>query len=141
VTVLGSSFDFVFSNLDIQDLNVWKIQQLLDLNLHCDALNNTCWFMTTISWDISRQLPKSQKFDRRGVFFITAMIFPVTISLPKGGGALRGLGEKFAPDLQTGTGNFSVPIAFPSGRHGFQPGLSLVYSSGNGNSVFGLGWS
>jgi virulence plasmid B protein len=64
-----------------------------------------------------------------------------TISLPKGGGALRGLGEKFAPDLQTGTGNFSVPIALPSGRHGFQPELSLVYSSGSGNGVFGLGWS
>src|SRR5262245_57318523 len=64
-----------------------------------------------------------------------------TISLPKGGGALHGLGEKFAPDLQTGTGAFSVPIALPSGRHGFQPELSLVYSSGSGNGVFGLGWS
>jgi hypothetical protein len=63
-----------------------------------------------------------------------------TISLPKGGGALRGLGEKFAPDLQTGIGAFSVPIALPSGRHGIQPELSLVYSSGNGNGVFGLGW-
>ena len=64
-----------------------------------------------------------------------------TISLPKGGGALRGPGEKFAPDLQTGTGNFSIPIALPPCRHGLQPGLSLVYSSGNGNSVFGLGCS
>src|SRR5262245_17911993 len=64
-----------------------------------------------------------------------------TISLPKGGGALHGLGEKFAPDLQTGTGAFSVPIALPSGRQGFQPELSLVYSSGSGNGVFGLGWS
>ena len=32
------------------------------------------------------------------------------ISLPKGGGALRGIGEKFAPDLHTGTGNFTVPV-------------------------------
>ena len=62
------------------------------------------------------------------------------IALPKGGGALHGLGEKFAPDLQSGTGNFSVPIALPPGRQGFQPELSLVYSSGSGNSAFGLGW-
>ena len=63
------------------------------------------------------------------------------LSLPKGGGALQGIGEKFAPDLHTGTGNFTVPIALPPGRNGFQPQLSLVYSTGNGNGPFGLGWS
>src|SRR4030095_2702420 len=63
------------------------------------------------------------------------------ISLPKGGGAQRGLGEKFSPDLHTGTGNFTVPIALPPGRNGFQPELNLVYSTGNGNGPFGLGWS
>src|SRR3712207_5748386 len=63
------------------------------------------------------------------------------ISLPKGGGALKGIGEKFSPDLHTGTGNFTVPIALPPGRSGFQPELSLVYSTGSGNGPFGLGWS
>jgi hypothetical protein len=63
------------------------------------------------------------------------------ISLPKGGGALQGIGEKFAPDLHTGTGNFTVPIALPPGRNGFQPQLNLVYSTGTGNSPYGLGWS
>src|ERR1700751_2702883 len=63
------------------------------------------------------------------------------ISLPKGGGALHGIGETFSPDLHTGTGNFTVPIALPSGRNGFQPQLNLLYSSGNGNGPFGLGWS
>jgi hypothetical protein len=63
------------------------------------------------------------------------------ISLPKGGGALQGIGEKFSPDLHTGTGNFTVPIALPPGRGGFQPQLNLVYSTGNGNGLFGLGWS
>ena len=62
------------------------------------------------------------------------------ISLPKGGGALSGIGEKFSPDLFTGTGNFTVPIALPPGRNGFQPELNLVYSTGNGNGPFGLGW-
>jgi RHS repeat-associated protein len=63
------------------------------------------------------------------------------ISLPKGGGALHGIGETFSPDLHTGTGNFTLPIALPPGRNGFQPQLSLVYSTGNGNGYFGLGWS
>ncbi len=62
------------------------------------------------------------------------------ISLPKGGGAQRGIGESFSPDLHTGTGNFTVPLALPAGRSGFQPQLNLVYSTGNGNSAFGLGW-
>jgi len=62
------------------------------------------------------------------------------ISLPKGGGALKGLGEKFSPDLHTGTGNFTIPIAVPRGRNGLQPDLTLVYSTGHGNGPFGLGW-
>ncbi len=62
------------------------------------------------------------------------------ISLPQGGGAVSGMGEKFSPDLFTGTGNFSVPIAIPEGRIGFQPQLSLGYSTGNGNGPYGLGW-
>jgi hypothetical protein len=63
------------------------------------------------------------------------------VSLPKGGGALHGIGEKFAPDLHTGTGNFTVPIAVPPGRNGLQPQLNLVYTTGNGNGRFGRGWS
>lgn len=62
------------------------------------------------------------------------------ITLPKGGGAQHVLGEKFSPDLHTGTGNFTVPIALPPGRNGFQPQLNLVYSTGNGSGPFGLGW-
>ena len=46
------------------------------------------------------------------------------ISIPKGGGALPGIGEKFSPDLFTGTGNFTVPVALPPGRNGFQPQLN-----------------
>jgi RHS repeat-associated protein len=62
------------------------------------------------------------------------------ISLPKGGGSLHGIGEKFSPDLHTGTGNFTVPIALPPGRNRFQPQVNLVYSTGNGNGPFGFGW-
>jgi RHS repeat-associated protein len=63
------------------------------------------------------------------------------ISTPTGGGAITGMGEKFSPDLFTGTGNFSVPIALPPGRNGLQPQLSIGYSTGNGGSPFGLGWN
>ena len=62
------------------------------------------------------------------------------ISLPKGGGAISGIGETFSPDLFTGTGNFTVPISTSPGRSGFGPQLSLQYSTGNGNGPFGLGW-
>ena len=64
-----------------------------------------------------------------------------SISLPKGGGAIRGIGEKFAANPVTGTGSMSVPIAISSGRSGFGPQLSLSYDSGAGNGAFGLGWN
>lgn len=64
-----------------------------------------------------------------------------TISLPKGGGALRGIGEKFAANPVTGTGSTTVPIATSPGRSGFGPQLSLSYDSGAGNGPFGLGWN
>jgi hypothetical protein len=62
------------------------------------------------------------------------------IALPKGGGAIKGIGETFQPNLFSGTGNHSIPIAISPGRGGFGPTLSLQYSSGNGNGPFGLGW-
>src|SRR3989449_5221917 len=64
-----------------------------------------------------------------------------TISLPKGGGAIRGIGEKFGANPVTGTGSMTVPIATSPGRSGFGLQLSLSYDSGAGNSPFGLGWN
>jgi RHS repeat-associated protein len=66
---------------------------------------------------------------------------PPTVSLPKGGGAIKGMGEKFAANPVTGTGSMSVPIATSPGRSGFGPQLSLAYDSGAGNGIFGMGWS
>jgi RHS repeat-associated protein len=63
------------------------------------------------------------------------------ITLPKGGGAIRGIGEKFAANPVTGTGSITVPIAVSPGRSGFGPQLSLAYDSGAGNGPFGIGWS
>src|SRR5262249_16661301 len=62
------------------------------------------------------------------------------LSLPKGGGAIKGIGETFQPHLFSGTGHHTIPLAISPGRDGFGPKLSLEYSSGNGNGLFGLGW-
>ena len=63
-----------------------------------------------------------------------------SISLPKGGGAIRGIGEKFSANPVTGTGSMTVPIATSPGRSGFGPQLSLSYDSGADNGPFGFGW-
>lgn len=62
------------------------------------------------------------------------------VSVPKGGGAIRGIGEKFSVDGATGTSSLTVPIAASAGRSGFGPKPVLQYDSGNGNGPFGLGW-
>jgi hypothetical protein len=62
------------------------------------------------------------------------------LSLPKGGGAIKGIGETFQPNLFSGTGNHTIPLAISPGRNGMGPKLALEYSSGNGNGLFGLGW-
>ncbi len=62
------------------------------------------------------------------------------IALPKGGGAIRGIGEKFSANPVTGTGSLNVPIFASPGRSGFGPQLALSYDSGAGNGPFGLGW-
>jgi hypothetical protein len=63
-----------------------------------------------------------------------------SISPPTGGGAIRGIGEKFAANPVTGTGSLTLPIATSPGRAGFGPALSLAYDSGAGNGPFGFGW-
>ena len=66
---------------------------------------------------------------------------PPAIQLPKGGGAIRGPGEKYAPNPATGTGSLSIPLGATPGRAGFGPDLKLTYDSTAGNGPFGQGWS
>lgn len=63
------------------------------------------------------------------------------LTLQKGGGAVRGIGEKFSAHPVTGTGSLGVPIATSAGRSGFGLQLGLSYDSGTGNGPFGAGWS
>jgi Salmonella virulence plasmid 65kDa B protein len=72
-----------------------------------------------------------------GMFGLTAP----RITLPKGGGAISGIGEKFAANPVTGTGSMTVTLFTSPGRSGFGPQLSLSYDSGAGNGPFGFGWT
>lgn len=63
-----------------------------------------------------------------------------SLSLPKGGGAIRGIDEKFSVNAVNGTASFSIPVPVSPAR-GCTPALSLSYNSGGGNGIFGLGWS
>jgi RHS repeat-associated protein len=63
-----------------------------------------------------------------------------SISLPKGGGALKGVDEKFTVNAVNGTSSFSVVLPVSQAR-GVTPNLMLTYNSGSGNGIFGLGWS
>jgi hypothetical protein len=64
------------------------------------------------------------------------------ISLPKGSGAISGIGEKFSSNPFNGSCSLTVPIFTTPGRSDFYPKLSLSYdSAGIGNGPFGLGWN
>jgi RHS repeat-associated protein len=63
------------------------------------------------------------------------------VTLPKGGGALKGLDEKFAVNAATGTATMAVELPLSPGRSGFTPALHLSYDSASGNGPFGFGWS
>jgi len=63
-----------------------------------------------------------------------------SISLPNGGGAIKGIDEKFSVNTVNGTASFSIPLPFSPSR-GASPSMNLNYNSGVGNGVFGLGWT
>jgi RHS repeat-associated protein len=75
--------------------------------------------------------------DRKAPFAVAA---PPPLNLPKSGGALRGLGEKFQAGAPTGTGSFRVPLPVSPCR-GAEPSLALAYDSGHGAGPFGIGWT
>ncbi|WDG77605.1 SpvB/TcaC N-terminal domain-containing protein [Pseudomonas chlororaphis] len=62
-----------------------------------------------------------------------------SLSLPKGGGAIVGLGDSLSPMGPSGMTGFSLPLPVSAGR-GYAPALTLNYSSGAGNGPFGIGW-
>ncbi len=68
------------------------------------------------------------------------VVAPPTVSLPKGGGSVQGMGEQFQANPATGSAGLSIPLGLSPGRDGITPQLSLSYDSGGGNGPFGMGW-
>ena len=62
------------------------------------------------------------------------------VSVPRGGGAIRGLNDNLNINSFTGTFRYSIQPQVSPGRQGFQPSFALEYNSSNGNGPFGLGW-
>ncbi|MBW7475377.1 FG-GAP-like repeat-containing protein [Paenibacillus oenotherae] len=62
------------------------------------------------------------------------------LSLPKGGGAVNGLGETFQTDFHTGTGSYSIPLDIPNGPGDIAPKLALHYQTTGGQGPFGFGF-
>lgn len=46
-----------------------------------------------------------------------------SITLPKGGGALKGIDEKFQVNASNGTASYSIQFPATPGRNGFVPAL------------------
>jgi len=88
----------------------------------------------------SKAVPSGGSGTEGGAAIKSAASSLPAISLPKGGGAIKGIDEKFSVNPATGTGSLSIPIFTSPGRSDFSPKLSLNYDSGAGNGPFGLGW-
>jgi RHS repeat-associated protein len=78
--------------------------------------------------------------DRDSIYTQDRLKIP-KIELPKGGGALKAIDEKFRVNATNGTVSLSISLPLSKSRSDFAPALSLDYNSGGGNGVFGLGWS
>ncbi|AOK31435.1 MULTISPECIES: SpvB/TcaC N-terminal domain-containing protein [Burkholderia] len=62
-----------------------------------------------------------------------------SLTLPKSGGAVTGIGDTLSPIGPSGMAGISMPLPVSAGR-GYAPTLTLNYSSGAGNGTFGVGW-
>ncbi len=90
--------------------------------------------------ETENQGTSSQLFKTDGGKTKSNAIETPSIALPKGGGAIKGIDEKFSVNAINGTASFSIPLPFSPAR-GASPALALSYNSGSGNSIFGLGWN
>lgn len=64
-----------------------------------------------------------------------------SVTLPKSGGAIRKVDEKFEVNPASGSCSLTIPITVSKARSAStSPALSLAYNSGGGNGPFGLGW-
>jgi RHS repeat-associated protein len=84
--------------------------------------------------------------DRDGSALAVSSASPVTgplpaLGVPKGGGAIRGVGERFSVNPANGAGSTEVALPMPPGRAGFEMALKLSYATSAANGPFGAGWT
>jgi hypothetical protein len=89
----------------------------------------------------SAAAPEQQRSPPRGAAEENVSSLPCRVALPKGGSAIRGVGEKLTDNSGNGPGSLSVPIAMSPGRSGFGPQHPLSNDSGAGHGPWGLGRS
>jgi len=65
----------------------------------------------------------------------------VSRPLPGGGGGMRSSGDGFRPNLAMGGGSNRIPIELPHGPGGVTPKIDLLYNTGLGAGLFGMGWT
>ncbi|HTR29863.1 MAG TPA: SpvB/TcaC N-terminal domain-containing protein, partial [Puia sp.] len=87
------------------------------------------------------QMPSALNDSKERDYARTNMLQVPSINIPKGGGALKSIDEKFKVNAANGTSSFSISIPLSKSRNDLVPSLSLNYNSGSGNSPFGLGWN
>ena len=63
-----------------------------------------------------------------------------SVSIPKGGGAIKGIDEKFEVNPVNGSASVGIPLPV-AGARALSPQMSISYSSGAGNGIFGAGWA
>jgi hypothetical protein len=63
-----------------------------------------------------------------------------SVSIPKGGGAIKGIDEKFEVNPVNGSASAGIPLPV-AGARALSPQMSITYSSGAGNGIFGAGWT
>ncbi len=69
---------------------------------------------------------------------MTSSVTLPSLNLPSSGGSIKGTEVQFGPQSFTGQGALRLPLALPPAR-GSVPQLILSYTSGGGQSAFGLG--
>lgn len=90
--------------------------------------------------ETERKRSSPQNFGTEGERTKSNAIDIPVLSLPTGGGAIKGIDEKFSVNAVNGTASLTIPLPFSPAREA-SPALSLDYNSGAGNGIFGLGWS
>jgi len=85
------------------------------------------------------QKPKQQGASKQQSAATKSNVIEVpSISLTKGGGAIKGIDEKFSVNAANVTAGFGISFPFSPSRNGFMPSMLLSYNSGSGNEVFGF---